>query len=291
MMRRLFRPFLLFMTLLLAFGGVILFAGGLAVAFFSERGADSDGLTPPVQVALVGLCLAVVMVALWFVGVGWLLARQSRRQGSGYGDAYRLIEAFRFGEAIPLLERSIKEGKETSEVLMLLTSAYAYAGQLGKAQATADRAVRLFPEDPGSYITLANGYRMQAMYEEAGKALMKAAELEPDQPVIWAEIGFVQHFAGDDERAAESFKRAALYAMPAMYGVRVYYHLAQFYQKSGDAEQAVKAAARMMSARDGLDAWKSSLGALEGTAYGQALRYEVNAIQQALTEADSANLG
>ena len=38
--------------------------------------------------------------------VGWLLARQSREQGSGYGDAYRLIEAFRFREAIPLLERS-----------------------------------------------------------------------------------------------------------------------------------------------------------------------------------------
>ncbi len=290
-MRRLLQPFILFLSLLLAFGGVALFAGGLAVAFFSERSADSNGLTLPVQAAVMGLCLAAAMVALWFVGVGWLLARQSRRQGSGYGDAYRLIESFRFGEAIPLLERSIKEGKETSEVLMLLTSAYAYAGQLGKAQATADRAVRLFPQDPGSYITLANGYRMQAMYEEAGRALMQAAELEPDQPVIWAEIGFVQRFAGDEERAVESFKRAALHPMPAMYGVRVYYHLAQFYQKAGEAEQAARAAARMMSARDGLDAWKSSLGALEGTAYGQALRYEVNAIQQALTEADSANLG
>lgn len=289
-MRRYLQPLFLFGSLILAFFGVVLFVGGLVSELASSRQA-SDGLSPAIQLALAGLCLAVVMVTFWFVVVGWLLARQSREQGSGYGDAYRLIEAFRFREAIPLLERSIREGKETSEVLMLLTSAYAYTGQLGKAQATADRAVRLFPEDPGSYVTLANGYRMQAMYDEAAKALLQASELEPDQPIIWSELGFAQHFAGDDDQAAESFRRAAQQPMPAMYGLRVYYHLAQAYQKHGDAEQAVKAAAKMMSARDGLAAWKSNLDALEGTAYGQALRYEIAAIEQALAEADAANLG
>ena len=199
--------------------------------------------------------------------------------------------AFRFREAIPLLERSIKEGKETAEVLMLLTSAYAYAGQLGKAQATADRAVRLFPNDPGSYITLANGYRLQAAYEEAARALMLAAELEPDQPIIWSELGFVQRFAGDLTAALQSFRKAALYAMPAMYGVRVYYHLAQQFLAEGDPKQAVSATAKMMSARDGLATWQSGLNALEGTAYGQALAREIAAIQAAIAEADSGTLG
>lgn len=290
-MRRLFQPVFLFGSLTLAFFGVALFVGGLISELVSSRSQTSGGLSPAIQLALAGLCLAVVMITVWFLVVGWLLARQSREQGSGYGDAYRLIEAFRFREAIPLLERSVREGKETSEVLMLLTSAYAYTGQLGKAQATADRAVRLFPQDAESYVTLANGYRMQAMYDEAAKALLQASELEPEQPVIWSELGFAQHFAGNDSEAVESFKRAAQYPMPAMYGLRVYYHLAQAYQKSGDAEQAVKAAARMMSARDGLAAWKSNLDALEGTAYGQALHYEIAAIEQALAEADSANLG
>ncbi len=291
MMRRWLQPVFLFISLLLAFLGAALFLGGLIAELMASRSHQPEGLSPAIQLALAGLCLAVVMVTVWFVVVGWLLARQSREQGSGYGDAYRLIEAFRFREAIPLLERSIQEGKETSEVLMLLTSAYAYTGQLGKAQATADRAVRLFPEDPGSYITLANGYRMQAMYEEAGRALMQASELEPDQPVIWAELGFVQHFAGSDAAAVESFKRAAQQPMPAMYGVRVYYHLAQAYQQAGDAEQSARSAARMMSARDGLAAWKANLNALEGTAYGQTLRREISAIEQALAEADAANLG
>ncbi len=285
------RSFLLFGTLALAFIGLALFTGGLVVELISGWGAPERPASPGALAALGGLCLAAVMFSIWFVAVGWLLARQSREQGSGYGDAYRLIESLRFREAIPLLERSVKEGKETAEVLMLLTSAYAYTGQLGKAQATADRAVQLFPQDPGSYITLANGYRLQAMYDEAARALTQAAALEPDQPVIWAELGFVQHFAGDWQSAVESFKRAAVHPMPAMHAVRVYHHLAQAYQQAGAAAEAAQAAARMMSARDGLNPWRASLAALEGTAYGQALRYEIQAIERALAEADAANLG
>ncbi|MBZ0280362.1 MAG: hypothetical protein K8L97_06450 [Anaerolineae bacterium] len=284
------RVLVIYLSPALALAGGLIFVGGLLAELFSAREANAS-LSLAVQVALAGLCLAAVMFFLWFTLVGWLLARQSREQGTGYGDAYRLIEAFRFREAIPLLEKSIREGKETAEVLMLLTSAYAYAGQLGKAQATADRAVRLFPDDPGSYITLANGYRLQAAYDEAARALMLAAELEPEQPVVWAELGFVQYFAGDKWAALESFKHAAEYAMPAMYGVRVYFHLAQAYQIAGDTKAAVSATARMMSARDGLTIWQSGLNALEGTAYGQALSYEVNAIQRALADADAANLG
>lgn len=282
---------LIYLSPLLAIMGGVVFTGGILSELSSSRNGLGGMLSPAIQVALAGLCVAALMFLVWVMLVGWLLLRQSRSQGSGYGDAYRLLEAFRFREAIPLLERSIVEGKETPEVLMLLTSAYAYAGQLGKAQATADRAVRLFPNDPGSYITLANGYRLQAAYAEAAGALMKAAELEPHQPIIWAELGFVQLFAGDHDAALKSFEHAAHHAMPAMYGVRVYYHLAQAYAAAKDTKQAISATAKMMSARDGLSTWLSGLSALNGTAYGQALRYETTAIQHALAEADAGNLG
>lgn len=291
-MSRGLRLLALYVSFVLAFLGFIVFVGGIVVEFFSPRPEPgTETLSIVVQIALAGLCLATFMFLIWFTLVGLSLVRQSRRMGSGYGDAYRLIEAFRFREAIPLLERSIQEGKETSEVLMLLTSAYAYAGQLAKAQATADRAVQLFPNDPGAYITLANGYRLQAAYDEAARALRRAADLAPDQPIIWAELGFAQRLAGNIEEALKSFKQAESHAMPAMYGVRVYYHLTQGYEAEGDTKNAVKAAAKMMSARDGLAAWKSGLDALEGTAYGQALRYEIAAIEQALADADAGNLG
>jgi tetratricopeptide (TPR) repeat protein len=281
--------YVLFVT---AFVGLVIFIGGLVVEFFTERGDRLSGeISPSILVALAGLCLAAFMFLFAFTLVGVGLAWQTRALGSGYGDAYRLIESFRFKDAIPLLERSIREGKETSEVLMLLTSAYAYTGQLAKAQAAADRAVQLYPNDPDSYITLANGYRLQATYDEAARALQQAAALSPDQPIIWAELGFVQRFAGENEAAVTSFERAAGHAMPAPYGVRVFYHLANAYQADGKTKEAVRAAAKMMSARDGLATWKTGLKALEGTAYGQALRYEIAAIEQAIADADAGNLG
>ncbi len=281
-----------FISATLAVVGFGVFVGGILIEFVSARQSPASGaLSPTIQVALAGLCLAAFMAACWFVLVGLLLARQARQRGAGYGEAYRLIESFHFREAIPLLERLIRNGKESSEVLMLLTSAYAYSGQLARAQATADRAVELYPNDPSAYITLANGYRLQAAYDEAARALLQATTLTPDQPVVWAELGFAQRLAGDDSAAVESFKQAANHAMPAMYGVRVYYHLAQAYQAVGDTREAVKATAKMMSARDGLATWKSGLKALEGTAYGQSMRYEIADIEQAMADADAGNLG
>jgi len=289
-MRRRLQVILIYLSPFLAIIGGLVFVAGLLNELSSDRNSPTGILSPSIQVALAGLCVAGIMFLVWFTLVGWLLVRQSRSQGSGYGDAYRLIEEFRFREAIPLLQRSINEGKETPEVLMLLTSAYAYAGQLGNAQATADRAVRLFPNDPGSYITLANGYRLQATYDEAARALMKATELEPEQPIVWAELGFVQQFAGETSAAIESFKKAAQYSMPSMYGVRVYYHLAQAFTAAGEVKQAVRATVKMVQAREGLVTWLSGLDALDGTAYGQALRYEITAVQQALSDADAGNL-
>jgi tetratricopeptide (TPR) repeat protein len=285
--------FVVYLAFVLAFIGLVVFVGGVVIELVTTwRGGDVARETSPfVVIALGGLCFAALMLLLCFTLAGLLLARQTRALGSGYGDAYRLIEAFQFKDAIPLLERSIREGKETSNVLMLLTSAYAYTGQLAKAQATADRAVSLYPDDPASYITLANGYRLQASYDEAARALHQAATFAPDQPAIWAELGFVQRYAGDHEAAFASFERAALHAMPAQYGVRVFYHLANAYQTHGDVKKAVNAVAKMMSARDGMATWRAALRALEGTAYGQALRYEIAAIEQAIADADAGNLG
>lgn len=281
----------LYITFILAFMGLTAFIAGIVIALFREEGSVETALSTPIALALGGLCVAAFMFLIWVTVIGFMLARQTRALGSGYGDAYRLIEQFRFRDAIPLLERSIREGKETADVLMLLTSAYAYTGQLARAQNTADRAVQLYPDDPDSYVTLANGYRLQALYDEAARALMRAAELAPNKAVLWAELGFVQRFAGETAEAVHALERAAQRPLPAPYGVRVYYHLAAAYQAAGDVERAVQSTAKMMSARDGLTTWKTGLRALEGTAYGQALRYEIATIEAAINAADASTLG
>ncbi len=283
---------LFYLSLIVAVAGFIIFIAGIVIEFTGMQSEPAvGGLSEPITIALSGLCAMALVFLLWFVLVGYMLARQTRAMGSGYGDAYRLIEQFRFKDAIPLLERSIAEGKENPEVLMMLTSAYAYSGQYARAQATADRTVDLYPNEADAYMTLANGYRMQALYDEAVNSLQRAAELAPNQPVIRAELGFTQLLAGQKAEAHQSLESAASQAMPAAYVVRVNYHLAETYTARGDTQQAVRATAKMVSARDGVATWKAALRALEGTAYGQSLRYEVAGIEQALADADAGRLG
>jgi tetratricopeptide (TPR) repeat protein len=276
----------------LAILGFLVFIFGILFEFFSGRSQPiTEELSISMQLALAGLCLAALMMIFGFLLVGVLLARQTRQQAPGYGEAYRLIEQMQFNQAIPLLEKAVLNGRETPEVLMLLSTAYASTGQLAKAQSTADRAVQLFPQDASAYITLANGYRLQASYEEAAVALRRAIEIAPEQPIVWAEQGFLYLLAHKYQEAFESFQKAAQAPMPTMYGVRVFYHLANSYKTKADTEQAVLATAKMMSARDGLEAWKPIQKSLEGTAYGSFLRYELENIEQAIAQADSANLG
>ncbi len=289
-LRRLLAWVAVFVCVGLAALGFIIFVIGMLIEL-------ADGITQPLepylspvaQMSLAGLCLSASMILLGFFLVGILLARQSRRYGAGYGEAYRLIQNMQFPQAIQLLERVLAGGKITPDLLMLLTSAYAYNGQLAKAQETADRAVQLFPGDAGAYMTLANGYRMQASYGEAALALQTAAQLSPSQPIIWAELGFVQQLAGEHDSAIESFKHAALYSMPSMYAVRVNYYLSKHFQKLGEDEDARGATKRMIDTRHGLQAWKSTLRALEGTAYGSLLNYELEKIEVAIGEAQSVS--
>ncbi|MGB1287699.1 MAG: tetratricopeptide repeat protein [Aggregatilineales bacterium] len=294
-LRRLRSWFIVVMLGWLALPGIILFVIGVLVDYLGRREdvlpASISSLTPAMQIALSGLCISAIMITLGFIAIGFLLARQTRSQAPGYGDAYRFVQQLQFSQAIPVLERAVTGGNETLDVLMLLTSAYAHTGQIARAQSTADRAVQLFPHDAGAYITLANGYRLQASFEEAAGALARAAELDPDEPVIQAELGFVYRMAANKREALEAFENAASQPMPAMYAVRVYHHLAETYREKGDIERAVQATARMMSSRDGLAAWKPLQQALQGTVYGQNLRYEIASIEQSINDADAASTG
>jgi tetratricopeptide (TPR) repeat protein len=269
----------------LAVLGFLVFVIGLVLEFLNTPPDPMNTpLSPTIQVALAGLCLSGLMVMFGFGLIMVLLARQTRRQAPGYGDAYRFMQTMQFSRAIPVLERAIEAGRETSEVLAMLTSAYAHEGQLARAQATADRAVRLFPSDPGAYVTLANGYRLQASYDEAARALQTALDLSGGDAVIRAELGFVQQQAGNIDAAFTAFEQAAAEPLPPMYGVRVYYHLMNACHQRNQPQKAQIAREKMHAAASGLDAWKPLQQSMAGTAYGQHLRYEIASIEAALQQ-------
>jgi len=268
----------------LAILGFFLFVVGLtAELLFSTQPLDPQAISPQIQIAVAGLCLSAFMVAAGFVLVGLLLARQTRRQAPGYGEAVSLMEQLQFQQALPLLERAIKMGRETPDLLMLLANAYAHTGQLAKAQATADRAVTLYPQDSSAYIALANGYRIQASYDAAAEVLQRALQLEPHQPIVWAELGLLHVLTGDKKAAQAALQQAILSDdLPPMYRVRASYHLARLAKASGNEAQAQQASAEMLRSAESLAAWKPLVQALHGTAYGQTLNYEIAAIDDAI---------
>lgn len=268
----------------LAILGFFLFIVGMAVELlFGTQPIDPQSLSPQIQLAIAGLCLSAFMVTAGFVLVGLLLARQTRRQAPGYGEAVSLMERLQFQQALPLLERAVRMGRETPDLLMLLANAYAHTGQLAKAQATADRAVSLYPQDASAYIALANGYRLQASYDAAAQVLQRALQLDPHQPVVWAELGLLHVLNGDKKAAQAALQEAARSEeLPSMYRVRVAYHLARLARSSGDEVQAQQASADMLRSAEGLEAWQPLVQAMQGTAYGQTLRYEVAAIEDAI---------
>jgi tetratricopeptide (TPR) repeat protein len=272
---------------------LLVFGLGIGLQYLLNRTITmtlvGSGASPFVPLALGGLCTAALTLVVWIAGVGLLLARQTRLHGADYRQAYQLMEVFRFNDAIPLLERSISMGKETVEVLTLLARAYAYSGQYSRAHGMIDRAVELYPDSGAPYQMLGQIFMLEGSDEQAIAALQAAVERD-SSALYWADLGLALMFAGRQGEALAALEKASQQPLPAPHALRVYYHLMHLYAESGDAPKAASAAAKMVSAREGLSAWQHELGAVKGTGYGQRLTREVQAIARALKDADAAQI-
>jgi tetratricopeptide (TPR) repeat protein len=272
--------------------GMLVFALGILLQYALNRpiilspGPDSSTFAP---LAMAGLCMATLTLIIWFAGAAFLLARQTRLHGADYAQAYRMMDAFQFSEAIPLLEHSITTGKETVEVLSLLARAYAYIGQYSRAHTLLDRAVELYPDSAVPYLTLGLVFLLEGNDEQTIEAFQVAVAREP-AAMNWADLGLALAFAGRQNDALNALEKASQQPLPTPHALRVYYRLTSLYAMAGNAPKAASAAAKMVSARDGLSAWEYQLSALKGTGYGQKLTHEIQAITKALREADAARV-
>ncbi len=293
MTRKWLRAIIAQLPALLLLLGLLIFGLGIGVQYLLNRkivmtlvGPDA---APFVPVALAGLCMAALTLLIWFAGIGLMLARQTRLHGADYGQAYKLVEAYQFDDAIPLLEYSLESGKVTAEVLTLLARAYAYTGKYSRAHALIEQAVALYPENPVPYQTLGLVFTLESDDEQTVAAWQAAVERGPTA-INWAELGLALVFAHRDADALNALERASQEVLPAPHALRVYYHLTQLYAASGNAPKAASAAAKVVSVRDGLTAWGYELSAVKGTGYGQRLTREIQAIARALKDADAARV-
>jgi tetratricopeptide (TPR) repeat protein len=293
MTRKWLRAIIAQLPALLLLLGLLIFGLGIGLQYLLNRkivmtlvGPDA---APFVPVALAGLCMAALTLLIWFAGIGFMLARQTRLHGADYGQAYKLVAAYQFDDAIPLLEYALESGKVTAEVLTLLARAYAYTGKYSRAHALIEQAVTLYPENPTPYQTLGLAFTLESDDEQTVAAWQAAVERDPTA-INWAELGLALVFAHRDADALNALERASQEVLPAPHALRVYYHLTQLYAVSGNAPAAASSAAKMVSARDGLTAWGYELSAVQGTGYGQRLTHEIQAIARALKDADAARV-
>jgi tetratricopeptide (TPR) repeat protein len=278
-------------TLVLVFGMGI-FALGIVVQYFLNRPVVTlvgPISTPFGPIPLIGLGIAALTLLSWFLVAGIMLARQTRLHGADYAQAYRLMDEMQFTEAIPLLERSIATGKETAEVLTMLARAYAYTARYSLAHGLVERAMELYVERAAPYSALGFLFLLEGNDEQAVGAFNAAVERDPS-PANWAELGYALVFARRELEALSAFEKASQQPIPAPDALRIYHRLMHLYMGAGNATKAASAAAKMVSARQGLREWEYQILLLKGTAYGQRLEREIQEISDALKEADAARL-
>src|SRR5258708_694668 len=273
---------------LLLIAGLLIFLFGLGIQYVLNRPEATaiEAIAAPFSpLAMAGLCMAALTLAIWFTGTGILLARQTRRHGADYGHAYRLLNNLQFSEAIPLLEHSIASGKESAEVLTLLARAYAYTGKFSHAHRLLERAIELYPENVTPYATLGLVFLLEGNDEQAVAALQVAVDHDA---TYWADLGLALSFAGRDDEALIALENASQSPLPAASAVRDYHRLMRLYTKADNAARAASASAKMFSARDGLADLEYEANFLNGTGYGQRLSREIQEISRALREADGS---
>ncbi|MEP7288280.1 MAG: tetratricopeptide repeat protein [Chloroflexota bacterium] len=278
-------------TLVLLFGMVI-FALALVFQYWLNRPivATIEPMAAPyASLALTGLAITALTLVIVFTVAGIALARQTRRHGSEYAHAYRLMDELQFSEAIPLLENSIATGKETVEVLTLLARAYISSAHYSQAHSLLERAIDLYGDQADPYATLGFLFLLEGSDEQAVTAFQAAVERQP-LPAYWADLGFALVFAHRDSEARTALEKASEHPLPTADALRVYHHLMVLYTAAGRATQAASAAAKMVSAREGLADWEDQITLLKGTGYGQRLAREIQNISDALKEAESALL-
>ena len=146
-------------------------------------------------------------------------------------------------------DRSLDQPEEFQRAL----SEGAWLLRQNRPQEAADRLLPLYeiaPHNPDVAINLGGAYILQGKWNKAERVLSRAAQLHPDNVLIWINLGAAHlgrlELSGpqQQERAIRAYERA-LELDPS--APNVHYHLGLIYKDRGDLERAVMAFAQALS--------------------------------------------
>jgi choline-sulfatase len=164
------------------------------------------------------------------------LVRDPEHQGALFSLAVAYKDAGRLDEARLGFERARELDPRNGKVLWQLADLWMRKGDLAKAEAVVKDALARKVDEHRFLLKLGESYIEAKRYEDAERALRRAAELKPDLDTVHFNLGLVYEEKGDAAKAIASYE-AELAQNAKAY--RAAFNLAKLLQKAGRREEAV----------------------------------------------------
>lgn len=129
----------------------------------------------------------LIMASLTLPERGWAQLG-SNAAVEAYNRGYDLMDAGRYGEAIPYFDEAIRLDPRAAQVYTNRGATYAYLGQHQRAIEDLDQAIRLDPRLAQAYGNRGLARLLQGMEAEAQKDFAKCFELDPGMRKVFAPI-------------------------------------------------------------------------------------------------------
>ncbi|MGA7906068.1 MAG: protein kinase [Candidatus Sulfotelmatobacter sp.] len=161
--------------------------------------------------------------------------------------SYNNFGAFYLGQneyekALQMYERVIQIAPEWYAPYVNIGSIYDQNGQYEKAIDPSKKSIALRPTY-GGYVNLGEAYFRLNKFAEAADADEQAAKLDPQQYVIWGNLGDARYYAGQKEQAAAPYRKAIELASDNLkvnpHDPDVLSNLASYYSMVGDRKNAL----------------------------------------------------
>lgn len=119
-----------------------------------------------------------------------------------------LLQSGKFDEARSFLEQRCTENPRDGESWMQLVNVNAQLGNFPGVEQACNRLITLYPSAAEPYLHLATALLLQNRKEEAELRLRKAAECQPDNPVIWFRLGKALHMQARYNEALKCYEKS-----------------------------------------------------------------------------------
>lgn len=123
----------------------------------------------------------------------------------GIGGSYMIED--RSDEAIIALNKALWLNPQMAEAMVLLGTIYMKKGMPIQASQQFLSAAMLDSTDAGTFLRLGQVYSQLEKYETAEKYFLRAAEISPNEPLVYYYIGLVCELGGNPDRALAAYNK------------------------------------------------------------------------------------